>query len=232
MTKPLGQINIFAVQRSGGTILNLFLREFVCEKCSLLHPQLLKEELNPNSYGPNNLFLYRHPFGILGSMLHVDSIDIKRGLINVEKGNAKIKIHNLKERLNIFYSYTKLHAKEGIEIRYEDFYNNFEYLRYFVGKNYNVDISDEQLEKFTSDFSADSIAKDMISGTKKIKDFRPFHVSSGKGDNRANLKLIPSELRNESKIILQEFVDQMNYETFDLSEIPSNKNYELNKAYS
>ena len=233
MSKPLGQINIFAVPRSGGTILNLFLREFVCDKCSLIHPQMLADKSkNANDYGHNNLFLIRHPFGIYGSMLHVDSIDKRERLIKVQNNNAKMKLNELVNRLSFYYDFLDNNLDNGILIKYESYFNNFNFLREFIFKNYNVEITDDEFYNFQNDFNAESIAQDMINESKKRKDFRPFHVSSGKGNNEANLKLIPKDLRNESIESLQPFLDKMEYESFNLSNISDENNYSLDNEYS
>jgi len=232
MTKPIGQINIFAVPRSGGTILNLFLREFVCEKCSLVHPQMLNDKSkSANDYGNNNLFLFRHPFGIYGSMLHVDSIDRKDRAIKVIPGNAEMKLNELDKRLSFFYDFVDNNKGNGIVINYEDYHNNYDYLRTFISDNYNVQITDEQFNNFQADFCAETIAQDMIAGQKKRKDFRPFHVSSGKGDNKANLKLIPEDYRETATTTLQKYIDRHNYETFDLSTLPNDKVFNLDEEY-
>ena len=222
---PIGQINIFALPRSGGTLLNIFLRKFICFKCSLVHPAMIHSN-DVSNYGPHNIILLRHPYGVFGSMLHVDSIDAVSKKIRVNPNNAAAKLRDITVMYERFLQLLDANKDNNIQVRYEDFHENYDYFLELV-KHYDIEISNDEFEQFKSDFNVNEVRKDIYSDSKKEKDFRPNHVSSGKGSNTANMKLVPSGMREEVTEKLQPFCDKLNYEAFSFKDVPCDLDYDL-----
>tara|TARA_B100000214_G_C23957568_1_gene623638 strand:- start:1178 stop:1873 length:696 start_codon:yes stop_codon:yes gene_type:complete len=222
---PIGQINIFALPRSGGTLLNIFLRKFICFKCSLIHPSMLHSN-NVSDYGPYNILLLRHPYGVYGSMLHVDSIDTVSNQIKVDPKNAIAKLNDINNMYDIFIKLLDDNKENNLVVRYEDFHENYDYFLEIV-KHYDIDLNNDDFENFKSDFDVNEIRKDIYSNNNKEKDFRPNHVSSGKGSNTANMKLVPSGIREEVTDRLQPFCDKLQYKAYSFDGVPCELTYDL-----
>ena len=222
---PIGQINIFALPRSGGTLLNIFLRRFVCFKCSLVHPMMIHSN-DVSNYGPHNIMLLRHPYGIFGSMLHVDSIDPVNKKVRVNPNNAAAKLNDISNMYDRFLSLLDINKDNNIHVKYEDFHENYDYFLELV-KHYNIEINQDDFNIFKSDFDVHAVRNDIYSDTKKEKDFRPNHVSSGRGSNTANMKLVPSGMREEVTERLQPFCDKLGYEAFSFNDVPNELAYDL-----
>jgi len=133
---PIGQINIFALPRSGGTLLNIFLRRFVCFKCSLVHPMMIHSD-DVSNYGSHNIMLLRHPYGIFGSMLHVDSIDPVNKKVRVNPNNAAAKLNDISNMYDKFLTLLDNNKDNNIHVKYEDFHENYDYFLELV-KHYNI----------------------------------------------------------------------------------------------
>ena len=114
----------------------------------------------------------------------------------------------------------------NIKVKYEDFHENYDYFLELVN-HYDIEINNDDFEQFKSDFDVNEVRKDIYSDSKKEKDFRPNHVSSGKGSNTANMKLVPSGMREEVTEKLQPFCDKLNYEAFSFKDVPCDLDYDL-----
>lgn len=225
---PIGQINIFALPRSGGTILNIFLRKFLCYKCSLIHPDMIHSD-KAIQYGPLNIKLLRHPLGIFGSQLHVDSIDKSSYRIRVSEHNAKAKLKDILEMYRKFEEFfDKNKDCDSISvIKYEDYHKKYDYFKKIAKEIYKIDIDEEEFDKFKNDYAVEEVRNDIYSGQQKERDFRPNHVSTAKGDNFLNVRLIPDSIRQEVEDKIFPFIDKYGYERIKLSDYPFEKSRDL-----
>ena len=218
---PIGQVNIFAQPRSGGTLMCIFMRRLVSFKCSLIHPKMVHSE-NIDDYGPDNFLLIRHPIGVFGSMVAVDSIDRYNNQIVVDERNVKTKLREFVEGQEIFDKLVKDNPNIPV-VRYEDYHNNYDYLYRLANETFDIRIDMEEFKQFQKDFEVEKVKEDIAHDNIKEDDYRPYHISSGKGDNYANIELIPTDLREDVISYLLPTIRKYNYEEVNLDEYPYRK---------
>ena len=94
----------------------------------------------------------------------------------------------------------------------------------------SVEISIEVLKEMTIGEIkklTEEVRNDIYSGQQKERDFRPNNVSTARGDNFVNVKLIPDSIRQEVEDKIFPFIDKYGYERINLSDYPFEKSRDL-----
>ncbi len=229
-TLPLIHTNIYAISRSGGTILSIFLQHCVSKTSSLRHAyhegEFTSDRIQKQLDSKNtaSVILKRHPYAIYCSMAHVTL-----GPRNKESGECVINIndhqHNrilkdLRREFDPFIEVLKNFEDIIPVLKYEDFYNNYNHVVGFLSENFDISVDECLFDEFISKYSIEQCVSRREDKNDTINNrFIVNHISSGRGNNLANLKLIPVGMRDKFQEDLQPYVDAFGYLPYSFESI-------------
>lgn len=124
--------------------------------------------------------IFRHPVACIGSL--------------IEYFNETYNLDSITKHYNFIkpqYEWAKQLLVEfpncAVELRYENFFNNIDFLVDWTRINLEYEIHSNILEKFTTKFNLNNIK---IMSDNNLNLFQPNHISSGKGNNKEKIEKV------------------------------------------
>jgi len=182
-------ILVCSPMRTGSTLVYNFFNE-----CTSGY-SVKKYEISPMDFIEGTDFapiLFRHPVASIASLLEFLNKDYTLDNISSCYDRLKQEFQWAKQLLTKFPNCTK-------ELRYENFYNNIEYLADWTRINLNYQVTDDNLTNFKLKFNIGNV-KTMSENNLNL--FQPNHISVNQGSNKEKLekmyktKLLYKELSN------------------------------------
>tara|TARA_B100002019_G_C21206724_1_gene567087 strand:- start:34 stop:624 length:591 start_codon:yes stop_codon:yes gene_type:complete len=124
--------------------------------------------------------IFRHPVACLGSLL--EFLDKPFNIKNVNKY-----YYFLKAQFEWANQLLLEFPNCAYELRYENFYNNVDFLIEWSKNNLHIRIEDDKLTKFIENFNFDTI-KTMSENNLNL--FQENHISAGKGNNQDKIEKV------------------------------------------
>jgi len=182
-------ILVCSPMRTGSTLVYNFFNEcvdgYIVKKYEV-SPMNFKEGVD---FAP---ILFRHPVVSIASLLEFLKKDYTLDNISLCYDRLKHQFEWAKQLLEDFPNCTK-------ELRYENFYNNIDYLADWTRINLNYQVTDDDLTNFKLKFNIGCV-KTMSENNLNL--FQPNHISVNQGSNKEKLdkmyktKLLYKELSN------------------------------------
>ena len=185
-------ILVCSPMRTGSTFVYNFFNECAPEYIVKKYERSPMDFIEGTDFAP---VIFRHPVACLGSLL--EFLDRPFNIKYITKYfyllRAQFEWANqlLLEFPNCAY-----------ELRYENFYNNIDFLVEWSKNNLSINIEDKKLKEFTDKFNFDTIE---TMSENNLNLFQQNHISSGKGSNQDKIekvfetKLLYGELSKFSK---------------------------------
>tara|TARA_B100000214_G_scaffold366415_1_gene335323 strand:- start:693 stop:1283 length:591 start_codon:yes stop_codon:yes gene_type:complete len=185
-------ILVCSPMRTGSTFVYNFFNECASEYIVKKYERSPMDFIEGTDFAP---VIFRHPVACLGSLL--EFLDRPFNIKYITKYyyllRAQFEWANqlLLEFPNCAY-----------ELRYENFYNNIDFLVEWSKNNLSISIEDKKLKEFTEKFNFDTIE---TMSENNLNLFQQNHISSGKGSNQNKIekifetKLLYGELSKFSK---------------------------------
>ena len=195
----------FSPQRSGSTLVFNILKDlFPTHDINKKHNYSLDDKNFPT------VTTYRHPYDSIASLF------LKDNIIPTKKNMEDTIIRFRENGWNDFF-FNKFNSQNILFLRYEDFYNNFDYMLDSLEDYFYVKISKKQRFKLKAKYEISNVKKKI----EKFKDFSEYddishfhgnHISKFSGSSNTYKKIFTS---NQIEILDKYFGDEKKYLNYD-----------------
>ena len=194
----------FSPQRSGSTLVFNILKDlFPTHVVQKKHNYSLDDKNFPT------ITTYRHPYDSIASLF------LKDNIIPTEKNMEDTIIRFRENGWNDFIN--QFNLQKILFLRYEDFYNNFDYILDSLEDYFDIKISKKKRFKLKAEYKISNVKKKI----EKFKDFSEYndvshfhgnHISKFSGSSNTYKKIFTS---NQIEIMDKYFSDEKKYLNYD-----------------